>query len=114
MLSLSCGGRPVALEIGVHGKGRSAIHVIAYDLDFSDLQACTFWVPPGQSLSTFTMRVYVAEGWSNATVSVYPATVGTQPWLRLDNVSMKRTPAGPVLGTECIEPAVLVSPSAPQ
>lgn len=34
VLSLSCGGRPVALEIGVHGKGRSAIHVIAYDLDY--------------------------------------------------------------------------------
>jgi CelD/BcsL family acetyltransferase involved in cellulose biosynthesis len=34
VLSLSCGGRPVALEIGVRAKGRTAIHVIAYDLDF--------------------------------------------------------------------------------
>jgi CelD/BcsL family acetyltransferase involved in cellulose biosynthesis len=34
VLSLSCGGRPVALEIGVRCKGRSAIHVITYDLDY--------------------------------------------------------------------------------
>jgi hypothetical protein len=33
-------------------------------------------------------------------------------WLRLDNVSLRRTPAGPVLGTECIEPAVLTSTSS--
>jgi hypothetical protein len=97
-------------DLGNSSAVRKRVTVLLHDLDFSDLQACTFWVPPGQSLSTFTMRVYVAEGWSNTTVSVYPATVGTQPWMRLDNVTVKRTPAGPVLGTECIEPAILVSP----
>jgi hypothetical protein len=98
-------------DLGNSSAIRKRVTVLLHDLDFSDLQACTFWLPPGQALSTFAMRIYVADGWSNATVSVYPATVGTQPWLLLDNVSLKRTPAGPVLGTECIEPAVLVSPS---
>ena len=99
------------LDLGNSSAVRKRVTVLLHDLDFSDLQACTFWVPPGLSLSTFTMRIYVAEGWGNATLSVYPATVGTQPWMRLDNVSLKRTPAGPVLGTECVEPAVLASPS---
>lgn len=39
VISLSCDGRPVALEIGVRCKGRSAIHVIAYDLDFEKTAA---------------------------------------------------------------------------
>lgn len=39
VLSLSCDGRPVALEIGVRCKGRSAIHVIAYDLAYEKVAA---------------------------------------------------------------------------
>ena len=34
VLSLCCGERPVALEIGVRCKGRAAIHIISYDLEF--------------------------------------------------------------------------------
>jgi CelD/BcsL family acetyltransferase involved in cellulose biosynthesis len=37
VLTLTCGGRPVALEIGVRQKGRSAIHIIAYDLEFEKM-----------------------------------------------------------------------------
>jgi CelD/BcsL family acetyltransferase involved in cellulose biosynthesis len=39
VLVLSSGGRPVAFEIGVRCKGRSAIHIIAYDLDFEKTAA---------------------------------------------------------------------------
>ncbi len=39
VLSLSCDGRPVALEIGVRCKGRSAIHIIAYDLAYEKVAA---------------------------------------------------------------------------
>lgn len=39
VMSLSCGGKPVALEIGVRCKGRSAIHIIAYDLDYEKTAA---------------------------------------------------------------------------
>jgi CelD/BcsL family acetyltransferase involved in cellulose biosynthesis len=39
VLSLSCGGLPVALEIGVRCKGRSAIHVVTYDLDYEKTAA---------------------------------------------------------------------------
>ena len=37
VLTLTCGNRPVALEIGVRQKGRSAIHIIAYDLEFEKM-----------------------------------------------------------------------------
>lgn len=39
VVSLSCDGHPVALEIGVRCKGRSAIHIIAYDLAFEKAAA---------------------------------------------------------------------------
>lgn len=39
VLNLSCGERPVALEIGVRCKGRTAIHVITYDLDYEKTAA---------------------------------------------------------------------------
>lgn len=39
VLALTCAGRPVALEVGVHCMGRSAIHIIAYDLDFEKAAA---------------------------------------------------------------------------
>jgi len=39
VLALTCGGRTVALEIGVRCKGRSAIHIITYDLEFEKTAA---------------------------------------------------------------------------
>jgi CelD/BcsL family acetyltransferase involved in cellulose biosynthesis len=39
VMTLSSGGHPVAFEIGVRCKGRSAIHIIAYDLEFEKTAA---------------------------------------------------------------------------
>ncbi len=39
VLALMCGGHPVALEIGLRSKGRAAIHIITYDLDFEKTAA---------------------------------------------------------------------------
>lgn len=39
VIKLCSDGRPVAVEIGVRCKGRSAIHIIAYDLDFEKTAA---------------------------------------------------------------------------
>lgn len=39
VLTLNSGGHPVAFEIGVRCKGRSAIHIIAYDLEFEKTAA---------------------------------------------------------------------------
>ena len=98
----------VRFDLGNSSALRKRVTVLVHDLDFSDLTACTFWLNPGQALSTYTIRAYSTEAWSNATVSFYPATVGTQPWLRLDNVSMQRTPSAVIAGTECVEPAALL------
>ena len=93
-------------QLGNSSAIRQRVTVLLHDGDFTDLHACTFIIPPGQPLSTYAMRTYVTEAWTDATIAFYPATVGTAPtaqWLRLDNVSLIRT-ATITTGTECFEP----------
>jgi len=78
--------------------------VLVHDNDFSDLAACTFWLPAGQGLSTYTMKMYSSKAWTNATFSVYPSNVDTAQWIRLDNASLRVTLSTAMTGTECIEP----------
>ena len=96
------------LELGNSSAVRKRVTVILHDLDFDDLTACTFWLPPGQPLMPYEVRGYASQAWGNATVSVYPATVGTDQWIRLDNVTFRQTPSVPVGGTQCIEPSTPV------
>jgi hypothetical protein len=93
-------------QLGNSSSLRQRVTVLIHDFDFSDLHACTFFLPPGLPLSTFGMRTYVTESWSNATLAVYPSTAGSSPsheWLQLDNVSLVRTTTT-TTGTECYEP----------
>jgi hypothetical protein len=91
-------------QLGNSSSVRKRVTVILHDNDFTDLSACTFWVPAGQALSTYTYRSFTTKAWTNATLSVYPATVGAEQWIRLDNVSFKQTPSAVIGGTECLEP----------
>jgi len=90
-------------DLGNSSPVRKRITVLLHDLDFSDLSACTFWLAPGQPLSTYEMRSFTTEAWSNVTISLYAATVGNEQWTRLDNVTLQHTPAAAIAGTECIE-----------
>jgi hypothetical protein len=83
-----------------------------HDLNFSDLSACTFWLEPGQSLALYTYRSYTTRAWTNATISVYPATTGAEQWIRLDNVTFRATPGTVISGTECVEPAGAIAAGA--
>jgi hypothetical protein len=92
-------------QLGNNSTVRKRVTVLIHDDDFSDLTACTFWLAPGQLLSDYAMRTVTTKAWANATVSVYAATIGSEPWTRLDNVTLQRTSGVAVVGTECIEPA---------
>jgi hypothetical protein len=100
------------MDFGNSSAIRKRVTAIVHDADFSDLAACTFWLPPGLPLSTYQVRLRGTKAWTNATLSIYPATTGMEQWIRLDNVSLRRTPGLDINGTECLEPAeVLVPPS---
>ena len=92
------------LQLGNSSSGRKRVTVIVHDGDFSDFSACTFWLEPGQPLSPYVYRTFTTEAWTSATVSIYPATVGVQQWILLDDVTLQQTPGTATVGTECLEP----------
>jgi hypothetical protein len=94
-------------QLGNSSSVRKRVTVLLHDLDFSDLSACTFWLVPGQPLSTYTMRSFTTKAWANATITFFAATPGPEQATRLDNVSLKRTPNVAIVGTECVDPAVI-------
>ena len=90
-------------ELGNSSSVRQRVTVLLHDANFSDLAACTFWIPPGTALSSHSMTAYATQAWANATLSVYPATTGTAPanqWLRLDNVTFSKASMAST-GTDC-------------
>jgi hypothetical protein len=98
-------------ELGNSSPVRKRVTVLLHDRDFSDLSACTFWLEPGQALAAYEMRAFATRAWTDATLSVYAATVDTQPWARLDNAHLRRAPSAPTAGTVCLEPGALVLPA---
>lgn len=103
-------GLGLTFRMGSSSNVRQRVTVLLVDSNFSDVLACTFWVPPGQPLNTYAMRAATTKAWANAAVGFYPSTVATlaEPvsalqWLRLDDVALTPTATTP-LGTECFEP----------
>ena len=92
-------------QLGNSSGVRKRVTVLLHDLNFTDLSACTFFIPPGQPLADYVYRTYATQAWGNATISFYPSTIGTEQWMRLDNVTLRRTPGTSIVGTECIEPS---------
>ena len=98
-------------QLGNSSGVRKRVTVILHDASFGDLSACTFWLAPGQPLSTYIYRTYTTQAWANAQFAVYPATTGADQWILLDNATLRATPATPILGTECVEPGGSFAPS---
>ena len=93
-----------SVQLGNSSGQRRRVAVLLNDADFSDLSACTFWLPAGMPLSTYTMRTFTTKPWSNGMISIYAATVGVLPWIEVDNAVLQSTPSSVALGTECVEP----------
>ena len=93
-----------SFQLGNSSTVRKRVTLLLHESDFSDLGACTFWLPPGAPLDTYTVYMTTTKAWTNATFSMYAATVGAAQWTRLDNVVFQRTPSTFSFGTECYEP----------
>jgi Tol biopolymer transport system component len=91
-------------RLGNSSSSRKRVTVLLHDSNFSDLSACTFWLPPNLPLSDYSMRMFATKAWTNAMFSVYPATVGIDPWFQLDDVVLQRANNATTVGTNCLEP----------
>ena len=101
-----------SFKLGNSSSVRRRVTVLVHDLDFSDLSACTFWLPPGLPLSSYSLRTFTTKAWTNATVSFYGATITTEPWYQVDDVELRRTAGSGPIGTACGEPDLGNSPLA--
>jgi bacillolysin len=105
------------LDLGNSSAVRKRVTVLVHANDFSDLAACTFFLPPGLPLSPYAVRMRATKAWAagpstGATLSIYGATVGSEPWIEVDNASLTRTPGTAIQGTECFEPVEILGSSS--
>lgn len=100
-----------SFQLGNSSGVRKRVTAILHDNNFTDLSACTFWLAPGAPLANYALRTYATQAWTNATLSFYPATTGTDEWIQLDNVSLQHTPSATIAGTDCQEPGVALRPA---
>ena len=101
-------GVPVSatFDLGNSSTVRKRITVLLHDSDFSDLHMCTFWIAPGSALRPYRINTHTTEAWSNATLSFYAATTGSDGGAyMLDNVHAYSIAGQPVNRTECVDPA---------
>ncbi|MDZ4766905.1 MAG: hypothetical protein SGI73_20390 [Chloroflexota bacterium] len=98
------------------------VTVIVHEASFViDLQVCTFWIPSGTPLATYTMKTFASREWSepfgqDAAISFYASTTAASGWILLDSVTLRALPTLDIPGTSCIkENAIGVVPIvAPQ
>jgi hypothetical protein len=96
-------------QLGNSSSARKRVSIILHDGDWSDLQACWFYLPPNSPLQTYVMRTHTNELWTNAHISFYDGTAtGGDAWIRLDNVSLRVRPSLNVVGTLCYEPGAFI------
>ena len=109
-------GAPVTAEfdIGNSSTVRKRISVLLHDLNFSDLQMCTFWLDPGAPLRTYRMRTHTRQAWANATIAFYAASTGSDGGAyRLDNVRVYSMPGQSVDRTDCVDPTTPAATADP-
>jgi hypothetical protein len=104
----------LTFQMGNPSPERLRATILLHDSDFSDSQACTFWLAPNTPLSNYMIRTYTTKAWSNVTLSYYPSTVPTVAgrFLQLDNLSLRRRPGIDVNGTHCYIPGTLPADAA--
>jgi hypothetical protein len=83
---------------------RQQVTVLMHAASFADLQACTFWIEPNTPLSTYIMRAYASTAWTDVSLSIYPRTVTTTGYIRVDDVVLRHRPGMLLQGTGCFEP----------
>ncbi|PJF24785.1 MAG: hypothetical protein CUN53_16085, partial [Phototrophicales bacterium] len=97
--------------LGNSSSERKRVTVVIRRADWTDLQACTFWLPPNSPLQPYLMRTFAGSAWNATSITFYASTITALGWTRLDNVFLRQRYDLNVHGTECYEPGSLVDNS---
>ena len=97
-------GLQASLTMASSDPGRKRFSILIHEADFTDLAVCTFWLDGSAPARTYTMRTHTIKAWTNATISIYAASVGQGGFYQLDNVAMTQQPAQSSERTDCVDP----------
>jgi subtilisin len=97
-------GLRAEFKLGNSSPVRLRVTILLHEASFSDLQVCTFWLPPGAPLQTYTMLTFASTNWQNTTMSIYASTVSNQGYIRVDDVALYHDPQVNTDQTRCIDP----------
>jgi hypothetical protein len=100
-------GAPVSadFDIGNSSTVWKRMTILLHDLDFSDLQVCSFWLAPGAPLRTYRMLTHTTVAWDNLTISFYASNTGSDGGgYLLDNVRVYAMAGQAVDRTVCVDP----------
>ncbi|MDZ4767312.1 MAG: S8 family serine peptidase [Chloroflexota bacterium] len=101
-LPVGTGGRLEAtFQLGNNTGSTQRVTILLHASDFSDLTVCTFYVPNGAPLQTYTIRSYATQAWGTASISFYLSSTATGGYVSLDNASLRIRPGIALTGTEC-------------
>ncbi|MBW4437310.1 MAG: S8 family serine peptidase [Pleurocapsa minor GSE-CHR-MK-17-07R] len=92
------------LQLGNSGPVRKRALIILFEHNWTDLQICSFWIPPYTPLQTYAVQTHTTQAWSNASLAVYASPADNTGWLQVDNVSLRHRPSLALTGTNCSEP----------
>jgi Tol biopolymer transport system component len=98
-------------RLGNSSTVRKRISVLVHDADFSDLSVCTFWLEASAPMRPYVMRTHTTRFWTNATISFYAATSGSDGgFYRVDDVLLFSQPINDDDVTDCLDPTAPVAP----
>lgn len=96
----------VTFRAGNTSGVRKRLTILVHEADFTDLQVCTYWLPPNTPLQTIPYRMVTrnSRSWLNASISIYASTADNAGWLQIDDVSMRYNPSLTVSEHRCEDP----------
>jgi hypothetical protein len=100
-----------SVSLGNSSTIRKRISVLVHDSDFTDLQICTFWLPPNTPMGEYRMTARTTEAWTNTSISIYASSADGLGWAQVDDVALKVVSGPTASRTMCHDP--LVTPSSP-
>jgi hypothetical protein len=89
-----------------HPTERMRVMVLLHSQNFTDLHACSFWLPPNTPLRQYQMRTFNTIPWTtpgtnDLAITFYSSSTHTVGYAQIDNVNVRIRPSISVAGTEC-------------
>ncbi len=92
------------VKLGNASAVRKRAMIILHDYTFTDMQVCSFWLPPNASMLSYTIDTFTTHPWTAASFALYPNPGDSDPAIMMDDATLAYHPGGSTTETKCIDP----------